>query len=150
MEVENKIKVRLAGTIRIALQKLEVKTRHKKLSDPWQHMCTQIPVRNGIKSPFIKDGSTIIMNKYKYLDSSFSQLHQSPNQIWQKIGGLTKVVKILYGSLVEIQYPIFSSNPVQYLLTKMHDLVNPVDTEQDQKSLRGNKKYKKCEYVWRK
>ena len=61
MEVENKIKVRLAGTIRVALQKLEVKTRHKKLSDPWQHMCTQIPVRNGIKSLCIKDGGTTII-----------------------------------------------------------------------------------------
>ena len=33
---------------------------------------------------------------------------------------------------------------------KMHGLVNPVDTEQDQNSQRGNKKYKICDYVWRK
>ena len=66
MEVENKIKVRLAGTIRVALQKLEVKTRHKKLSDPWQHMCTQIPVRNGIKSLCIKDGPTTTMTQWLF------------------------------------------------------------------------------------
>ena len=61
MEVENKINCTFSWNNK-DFQKLEVKTRHKKLSDPWQHMCTQIPVRNGIKSLCIKDGPTTTMN----------------------------------------------------------------------------------------
>ena len=68
----------------------------------------------------------------KYLHFSFSQLHQSPNQIWQKTR-LTEFVKILYGSLVEVQYPIFSSNPAQYLLnTDTHQYTTPMEDSEAQ------------------